>query len=164
MMGSAVFSSCGKYRYRLERVLIDPADDVVINSVAFCMLNPSTAGAKLDDNTIRRCMSYARDWGYNRLIVVNLFAWRATFPMALYAHDIDPVGPDNDEHILMAAREADKLVCAWGQHGALLSRASIVSNMLISEGIKRYALAFSKAGHPMHPLYQRKDLQPVVFN
>lgn len=163
-LGSAVFSPCGKYRYRLERVLIDPADDIVIKSVAFCMLNPSTADAMKDDNTIRRCKAYAKTWGYNRLIVVNLFAWRATMPMELYRHDVDPVGADNDEHILRAAREADKLVCAWGQHGALLSRASIVLNMLCTAGLTRYGLAFTKDGHPKHPLYLRGDALPQVFN
>jgi hypothetical protein len=81
--GDAVFSADGRYRYRLTRDLGGKT------TVTFIMLNPSTADANLDDPTIRRCKGFAKDWGYGRLIIVNLFAFRATDPRDMWkAHEL----------------------------------------------------------------------------
>ncbi len=53
---------------------------VVALFVVWVMLNPSTADHVHDDPTIRRCMGFARAWGYGGIAVVNLYAWRATDP------------------------------------------------------------------------------------
>ena len=78
----AAFSPCGRYRYKLWRVW-DPARP--LGCVMFLMLNPSTATDNEDDPTIRRCIGYARSWGYGGLYVGNLFAYRATDPRRLAA-------------------------------------------------------------------------------
>jgi hypothetical protein len=73
---SAVLSPDGVYRYRLDRVWgAGPR-------VLFVMLNPSTADATQDDPTLRRCLGFARDWGYGSLTVANLYAYRARGPQA----------------------------------------------------------------------------------
>ena len=41
----------------------------------------------------------ARRWGFGELAVVNLYAWRATQPTALFAaerHGANIIGPEND--------------------------------------------------------------------
>jgi hypothetical protein len=86
--GDAVISPCGRYRYRLER-RFDHGPKVT----TFIMLNPSTADAEHDDQTIRRCLGFARAWRCSKLVVVNLFAWRATAPAELKGVE-DPVGPE----------------------------------------------------------------------
>lgn len=116
--GAAVFSPCGVYRYRLERAIAPQLERVV----AFVMLNPSTATEHVDDPTIRRCIGFARSWDAGRLVIGNLFALRATDPRVMKAH-AEPVGPDNDQHLLAIAREAHLVVCAWGNHGAHRGRA-----------------------------------------
>jgi len=68
MLGSAVFSRDGRYRYALRRVWDDGKP-----AVLFVGLNPSTADAHRDDATIRRCTRFARDWGFGQLLVGNLF-------------------------------------------------------------------------------------------
>ena len=47
------------------------------------MLNPNSADASLNDPTITRCINFAKSWGYGRLEVVNLFAYRTSKPSLL---------------------------------------------------------------------------------
>jgi len=70
MKKDALISSCGKYRYHLERHWGD------VKPCLFIMLNPSTADGRKDDSTIKRCVAYAMSWGYGKLYVINLFALR----------------------------------------------------------------------------------------
>src|SRR5688572_12557148 len=93
----ARFSECGTYRYVLWRQWNEVNGDV-----AFVGLNPSTADDEKDDPTIRRCIGFAKRWGYGGVVMLNLFAYRATRPDAMWAArvaDADIVGPQNDAHI-----------------------------------------------------------------
>src|SRR5262245_2005621 len=92
----AVLSACGKYRYLLRRHFGSSHKIATV-----IMLNPSTADATMDDNTMRRCMGFARQWGCGRLQVVNLFALRSRDPKAI-KQTVDPVGPANESHIRQA--------------------------------------------------------------
>ena len=47
------------------------------------MLNPSRADGSVNDPTITRCINFAKSWGYGRLEVVNLFAYRTPKPSLL---------------------------------------------------------------------------------
>ena len=85
---AAVISKCGAYRYSLTRKWSDAP------LLSFVMLNPSTADAKEDDPTIRRCIGFARREGAGGLIVANLYALRSSSPEALWAAR-DPIGPQN---------------------------------------------------------------------
>lgn len=151
----ALISPCGAYRYRLEREW-----DSELPKVAFIMLNPSTADAEKDDPTIRRCIGFAKSWGFGGLIVGNLFALRSTDPAALYSHP-DPVGPDNDACLRGIASCAEQVVCAWGTHGALNGRGLAVGEMLNSANLA--ALKLTADGHPGHPLYIAGDTQPRAW-
>lgn len=128
----------------------------------FCMLNPSTATDVELDPTVRRCVGYVKRWGYPALEVVNLFALRSTDPRALKPHP-DPVGPQNDLHILDAARRAKLVVCAWGNGGRLRGRGLAVWRMLDTAGIKTHCLRVSAEGHPWHPLYLPNASEPMPF-
>jgi Protein of unknown function (DUF1643) len=48
--------------------------------------------------------------------MLNLFAYRATDPHVLKSV-ADPVGPDNDRHLLEVCRQAALVVCCWGADG-----------------------------------------------
>lgn len=101
---SAVLSDCGQYRYLLAREWADTGESAV--SV---LLNPSTADATTDDATTARCIKYAQSWGCGALLIVNLYAWRATKPRDLATVD-DPVGPENAAYLRVAAAVAEHTV------------------------------------------------------
>ena len=106
----AKLSRCGTYRYTLERTW-----DKSLPTCVFVLLNPSTADATDDDNTIRRGMAFSRAWGCGRCIFVNLFAYRTPHPKELKATGC-PIGPKNDRWITHWAKRAKILVAAWGAH------------------------------------------------
>jgi hypothetical protein len=151
--GAATFDQTGRYRYRLRRWWAPGP------RVAFVMLNPNEADARRDDPTIRRCISFARRWGFGSADVVNLFAYRARDPREL-ARASDPVGPENDAHLRRAVRRADLVVCAWGASRIARGRAVDLRDAL---GEAR-CLGLTKHGAPRHPLYLRRDTRLRAFS
>ena len=125
------------------------------------MLNPSTADTTTDDPTIRRCTGFARSWGHGRLIVVNLWSRRATRPADLRRMARPGAGRKNDQVILEAAEQAQRLVLAWGVHGAWRGRDQAVIRLL--EGYELSCLGTTKQGHPRHPLFVPAITAPRRF-
>lgn len=154
----AVYSSCEAYRYELTRVW-----DAGAGRVSFVMLNPSTATEVQNDPTVERCERRARALGFGAFRVVNIFAFRATDPKVMRAQ-ADPVGAGNDAAIMAAAAWADRVVCAWGSHGAHLERGAAVAALLRGSGRPLYQLGLTKAGEPKHPLYIGYDRQPEIWD
>lgn len=150
----AEFSACRRWRTLLWRCW-DKARPVA----NFLMLNPSTADETVLDPTCARARDYARRWGYGTLLVTNVFAWRATDPGELRAA-ADPVGAGNDAAILSAARRAQLVVCAWGNHGVHLDRAAHVTRLLRQGGMTLHVLRLNAGGEPAHPLYLPGRLRP----
>ena len=155
MRTGAEFSADRKYRYRLYRIWND-----ALKPAVFIMLNPSTADEIQNDPTVERCQQRSIQMGYGGVIVVNIFAWRSTDPEALY--DLpDPIGLENNRHILRAASEAGIVVCGWGKHGNLHNRGLDVLHMLRKHGAKPHAIKVNKDGSPAHPLYLSYKLLPT---
>jgi hypothetical protein len=141
------------YRYTLWRIW--QADGP---QLAFVGLNPSTADETVDDPTIRRCIDFAKQWGYGSLCMLNLFAFRATDPKVMKL-TIDPVGPENDKYLLQTAEKCRMTVAAWGIHGVYRQRAKKVIKLLPP----LWCLGVTDDGHPRHPLYMRKDSQLLRY-
>ncbi len=159
---TARISDCGAYRYLLGRVW-DPG----LFKVSWVMLNPSTADGQLDDPTVRKCMGFSRRWGFGGLVIVNLFAFRATKPVVLRYAD-DPIGPEN-ELFIRKAMESPTIV-AWGAgiRHALSGRvhtaiATIRSS--VTAAIPVWELGRTQKGHPTHPLMISYDTKrrPAVL-
>lgn len=153
-LAAAVLSEDGQYRYLLTRIW-----DTSLAPVVFLMLNPSTADAFEDDNTIRRLSGvkgFARKMGAGGLIVVNLFALRSTDPRALRDHP-DPVGPLNDVFIRQATAGAHTVVAAWGAGGVEHGRGPRVAETLRARGVQLQCLGVTSTGQPRHPLYLPGD-------
>lgn len=142
---TAAFDLLKLYRYELTRTWSAETP------WTWVMLNPSTASAMVDDQTIRRCCGFARAGGAGGIVVVNLFAWRSTSPAEL-ARQLDPVGELNDAFILRACTvPARVVVAAWGCHGTLDGRGAVVRRMLSGAGVQLMCLGTTKGGQPWHP-------------
>lgn len=160
---SAVISDCGCYRYRLDRVWTDEPSGRVV----WVMLNPSTADADNDDATLRRCLGFSASWGYGALTVVNLFAFRTTYPTELARQfNADPVGPACDQHIDAALAGADLVICGWGNsvRGPVIqARSQAVLARIRAAGHEPRALAITSDGEPRHPVRLRADIEPQLL-
>jgi hypothetical protein len=165
MNKDAVIDSTGLYRYSLWREW-----DANTPRIAFIMLNPSRADAAIDDPTIRRCIGFAKDWGYGSLEVVNLFAYRAQHPKILQQIP-DPIGPENDRYLQEAVERCDRgsdlakparVIVAWGNWGRLKGRNEEVLRAMRSRTI--YCLGITSKGQPRHPLYVRSNTNPVYYD
>lgn len=131
--------------------------------LAYVMMNPSTADDTTDDPTIRKCVGFAKRWGYAAIGVVNLFTVRATAPRDLltaYRSGVDVVGPHRDRW-LRAAGVHDVCV-AWGAHpmcaeeGARVLASNLLPGRLLCVGL-------TKSGAPRHPLMAPYTDAPEVF-
>lgn len=149
----ATFSPCRLYRYALRRTWSRERPLAM-----FVGLNPSTADEVKNDPTVRRCINFARAWGYGGLIMTNIFAFRSTDPGVL-TKVADPVGPLNDRWLRRLQKQAGIVVAAWGIWGDLLDRGERVLDLLDAP----QCLGQTQGGAPKHPLYLRADCMPVRF-
>lgn len=150
---SAQFDGTGIYRYRLTRLWNE-----ALPELTFVMLNPSRADAQQDDPTLRRCIGLAVQWGYGGLVVVNLFAYCTASPQVLKAV-VDPIGTNNDSHILHACQTAGPVLLAWGNWGKLYQRDRHVLELLNDNRDCLYCLGRNRTGQPRHPLYVPRTVQ-----
>lgn len=149
-----------RYRYALSDATGLPGSAEAL----FLLTNPSTADHTVDDPTSRKVASFARRWHCARWSIANLFAERATDPLALHGKE-DPIGPLCDLflahacHRVMAA--GGYVVLGWGppeKCGAgfaprFARRAAAVCELLDAARVVTHTLRLTKGGHPGHPLY-----------
>ncbi len=155
MQKSAKLSDDKKYRYSLTREWDKGA------SVLFIMLNPSTADADVDDPTIRKCIKYAKKWGFGSLYVGNLYAFRATKPKDVLSLSLqEATGDLNDQHLQYMINKCSKIVVAWGAHGMM---GTFQVRRLI-ENKKKWCLHINQHGSPKHPLYCKDDAELVEWD
>ena len=166
ILRSAEISECGQYRWSLHRsweLWSEQGEHIKGKGVCcFVMLNPSTADGTQDDPTIRRCIGFAKSWGYTTLSVRNLFSFRATDPRELLSAE-NPVGGRGDQELITACT-ADLLVAAWGatvpferdRQAMVLFREHFPEKTI-------YCIGVTKGGHPRHPLYVRADVKPMIL-
>lgn len=156
MHKGAILSSCKKHRLQLWREW-----DFNLPKVLFIMLNPSTADHEQDDPTLRRCIDFAKQWGYGGLYIGNLYSLRAADPKTLvkvskFNHR------DNHKHIVSIAQQCQLVVCAWGNY-PIIKKLGTPLNILKQLNQKLHCIDLSKTGTPKHPLYLKKSLTPIPF-
>ena len=155
----AIFSNDHQFRYKLQCVW-SPERGIV----TFVMMNPSIGDKEQCDFTLHRCRSFAKEWGYGGMIIVNLFALVSTDQDGLSKHAA-PVGTENDRVLILAAQESEKLILAWGEEKTLQirQRARYVKNLFAA--YETYCIQKSKnQRYPRHPSRLMKGLSPIVFS
>ena len=141
MHKASQLSPCRTYRYALDRIW-----DPHLPALLWVLYNPSTADETEDDPTLRRCISFARSWGYGGLCIINLFSLRTPDPSILRGHS-QPKGPDHERCFQEALEGHSDVVCAWGLQGGPISSH-------FSPGTHRiFHLGLNRDGSPKHPLY-----------
>lgn len=132
--------------------------------VAFIGLNPSTADATSDDPTVRRCVGFARAWGFGGLLLANLFTFRAADPRVLAACKT-PLTFGADHALRDVGLQASLVIEAWGAHAMASStgRDRHVRALLAGRA-PRAVLGLTQDGAPRHPLYAPAETVPQLVS
>ena len=149
----ADFSECREYRYTLWRFW-----DKSKPKIMFLGLNPSTADEINNDPTVTRCINYSKLWGYGGMYMMNIFAYRTTYPVELKKVKY-PIGIDNDLWLLDISKKVDKCIGAWGNDGKFLNRYKTICEIIP----RLYCLKINNSGQPSHPLYLKSDITPFLL-
>jgi hypothetical protein len=154
MERGATISPDGVFRYELWRIW---RPDLLM--LCWIMLNPSTADADIDDQTIMTIMAISRARGYGGIMVVNLFAYRATKPRELELAGY-PEGPGNDLFILTAVSRCKNTVFAWGANAPEARVRKLLKGWSWGTPLRLDSLKTAN-GMPRHPLYHKHDTRLI---
>lgn len=118
------------------------------------MLNPSTARAFADDQTMKKLFGFARLNGYGGVVVINHSDYRATDPGAAKAAGWPTTGyaKQLERRVLnemMPGEERRDLLLAWGNHGPTI--AAWAQGRVIDDRVRLIHFGLTKTGRPEHP-------------
>lgn len=166
LLGNGAYvSECGKYRYQLTRHV-----GAGSFTYAFFGINPSTADAMTDDQTVRKWRGYCERNHVGRFLVGNVFSYRATDVRELATTTHCLFGEDHwriQDHII---RSADALVPCWGSQKKVPDHLRPWINGLFDRlcdqnyrhGTPLLCFGKTKDGDPKHPLTLGYDKHPLV--
>ena len=149
ILRKAKFSIDKKHRYELSRHL-----DLSKSDILFIMLNPSIANEDIDDPTIKRLISFTREFKHGGFFVANLFTY-----ITPYSKTLDTsIGLTklNLKTIKNLVNKVDKVIYAWGN--------SIKEPQELKNLVKN-PKCFGKNlnGTPKHPLYLSSNSKLIKF-
>lgn len=156
MKRDAKFSEDRKRRFWLTR---DWSDELGarLKTCNFIMLNPSDADERRDDQTITKCIGFAREWrNYSKIVATNLIpvVSKKTSPLPLWSG----IDLENREHLKKSMAEADLVVVGWG--GSLdagmaerIGLAKEITALRAIATVDLYCIGHTqtKERHPLHP-------------
>ena len=143
------------------------------NNPLICFgINPSTAKPNDLDPTVASVARFAREQGYDGWLMFNLYPQRATNPDNMHRRFQKKIHDKNVEVIARLVNDLPSGADIWCAWGTLIEKRPYLLRCLkdIFEEIKdsesRYYTRgnISKAGHPHHPLYLRKDSPMEAFD
>ena len=149
ILRKAKFSIDKKHRYELSRHW-----DLSKSDILFIMLNPSIANEDIDDPTIKRLISFTREFKYGGFFVANLYTY-----ITPYSKTLDTsIGLTklNLKTIKNLVNKVDEVIYAWGN--------SIKEPQELKNLVKN-PKCFGKNlnGTPKHPLYLSSNSKLIKF-
>lgn len=168
MTAGAIFGGDrNQYRYTLHRTW---GDGLPSSTVMFLLMNPSTADHLHNDSTVKRCISFAKQWGGTKIFVGNVAAYRSTDQSALMAVD-DPFGPDNDMWIREMAMRSVMVLVGFGMPK---DKRLLIKGHEVIKSLKTYNKNVRVFGWtnpdretglagPKHPLYIPADTETFLI-
>jgi hypothetical protein len=149
ILRKAKFSIDKKHRYELSRHW-----DLSKSDILFIMLNPSIANEDIDDATIKRLISFTREFKHGGFFVANLFTY-----ITPYSKTLDTsIGLTklNLKTIKNLVNKVDEVIYAWGN--------SIKEPQELKNLVKN-PKCFGKNlnGTPKHPLYLSSNSKLIKF-
>lgn len=159
----AIFSEGRTHRYLLWRV-IGIGEGICL----FIMANPSKADERRSDNSVTRCIAFAKRWGFGRVVICNLKAIVGTDPKSLegiafadqVSHPFEPAR--NNVTIDVAIQTASRVVAGWGILGS--EQHEYIISLIEARDKFVYCLGKTQEGYPRHisRLGYDSKLEPLV--
>ena len=136
-------------------------------------INPSTAEPDNLDNTLKSVARIASFNGYDGWMMFNVYAQRATDPDDMdrvFNADLHKENMKAFEYVLSNVENGIR-PAVWAAWGTIIEKRGYLRDCVLDmvEIGKRYGAQWlsagkcSKAGHPHHPLYLRKDEHTEPF-
>lgn len=128
-------------------------------------INPSTAVPDRLDNTLKSAERIALHNGYDSFVMFNVYAQRATDPDDM-ERNLNPVlHEENMKAFSWLLNQFSSVPDLWAAWGAIIEKRPYLPGCVLdmAEIGRRYGARWftagprSKAGHPHHPLYLKKD-------
>lgn len=165
MLKSAKFNPEGTHRMYLSRIWEEKHSKIL-----FIGLNPSTADGMEDDHTVRRLISFARDWGFGGFYLVNAYSFKATDPKDLIVHlrttprtQLIEEYKVNLKYIKLYHTICQQTVYCWGTNIPEGNLANTWMDRLLRATKGGYCFGLSKDGYPLHPLMLPSNTQLIQF-
>lgn len=166
---AALFSRDYSHRYLLlRRTDSREAPAAHATTIAWVMLNPSTADARTNDATMRRVVHFSHRWGYAEVLVANLYSLRSPHPRDIARAGAGASNSANDYYMHVAMRRAEAVVFAWGAHPSARVRAPFARALAAARGLVPHCLGVTASGAPIHPMARGRrrvpdDAQPALW-
>lgn len=146
-----------EYRYLLGTAGVRPLICVGIN--------PSTARPDALDNTLKSVERIALGNGYDSFLMYNVYAQRATDPDDMEPELNEELHRENLKAFRWALEHGGETPSVWAAWGAIIEKRAYLMRCVAdleslsrSCGVRWYTAGpRSRAGHPHHPLYLKKD-------
>jgi hypothetical protein len=138
----AEFSPDDRHRRTLTRIW-----DRSKGFIFYCGLNPSKAGKKTDDMTVKKGIGFAVKLGFGGTLHGNAYSLVSTDPDQLFG-GTDVLDPLNDDRLVEMASRAGLVVVCWGEFPDFDERFAEVTDLLSRFSPKCFGR--TREGYPKH--------------
>lgn len=129
--------------------------------VMFILLNPSTANETLNDHTVRKCIGFAKRWGYGGIFMCNVFTLVSTDPKALNKEPNIAMGASLAMKVIR--QKCEKAVVGWGSYITQVRQWEDRVERIKWDLSPLHCLGVTKDGHPRHPSRLPYTTQLIEF-